>query len=491
MAKLPVSRLIRTSVDLAPQPAQAQDLSTLLILGSSDVIDVVERRRTYPTLPSVAADFGVLAPEYKAAELWFGQSPQPTQVMIGRWAAIDTMGKLMCAPLSAANSLITAWSGIADGGFAVDINGVAQPVGPCDFSGVVNFNGVAAILQAATPGATVVYNSVYNRFEFTSNALGVGSTVGFLTTAGGTDISEMLGGVEGDGGYVADGIAAETALECAVIMDANFGRTWYATTIPEDTNPNDHIAVAGFIEGANNKHLYGVSTDDAGTISSVSTTDIGYLLKQLGHNRTLYQYNSAGLYAIASFLGRALTVNYGGQNTVITMMFKQEPGVVAEELTATQVDALEAKNGNIFAAYENDTAIVEPGKVVSGAFVDEITGTDWLSVAIQNEVYNLLYTSPTKIPQTDAGTHMLVTAIEGVLSQAVQNGLLAAGVWGSQGFGTLKTGDLMPKGFYVYVQPVALQNAADRAARKAPPIQIAAKLAGAIHSVDIAISVNR
>lgn len=491
MAKLPISRLISVSVDLAPPAAQAQDLSTLLILGSSDVIDVVERIRTYTSIDQVASDFGTLAVEYLAAVLYFGQAPKPAKLKVGRWAAVDTKGKLLCAALSAANSLITAWSAINNGGLNVEVNGVNQPVGPMDFTGVTNLNGVASVIQAATPGVVVVYNSVYNRFEFESNAIGVGSSVNFLTAGGGTDVTAMLGGMAGQGGYVANGVVAETALGCVQIMDALFGRTWYAATIPEDNNNQDHLDVGAYIEAANNKHLYGVSTSDQNVLSALSTTDIGYLLSAAKLRRTLYQYNSAGLAAICSYLGRALTVNYGGQNTVITMMFKQEPGITAEGLTPTQVDALEAKNGNVFAAYENDTAIVEPGKQASGDFTDEITGTDWFAVDIQTEVYNLLLQSRTKIPQTDAGAHLIVTAVEGRCSQAVLNGLLAPGIWNSGGFGTLEQGDYMPKGFYVWAQPVALQSTADRNARKAPPIQVAAKLAGAIHTVDIAISVNR
>jgi hypothetical protein len=152
---------------------------------------------------------------------------------------------------------------------------------------------------------------------------------------------------------------------------------------------------------------------------------------------------------------------------------------------------LEGFKCNVFVAYNNDTAIIERGTVASGDFLDTVTGTDWLSLQVQNEVFNLLYTSTTKIPQTDPGTHLIVTAIEGVCAQAVRNGLLAPGIWSAGGFGTLNQNDFLPKGFYVYAPPVSQQFLADRAARKSVPIQVAAKLAGAIHTVDITINVNR
>jgi hypothetical protein len=64
-------------------------------------------------------------------------------------------------------------------------------------------------------------------------------------------------------------------------------------------------------------------------------------------------------------------------------------------------------------------------------------------------------------------------------------------VWNSAGFGTLNQGDFLAKGFYVYAPAVATQNQSDREARKSVPIQVAAKLAGAVHTIDVQITVNR
>lgn len=492
MPNLPISRLINVDVVLAPAAAQAQDINTLLILGSTDVIDVVERIRTYASIDAVTADFGTTGPEYLAAVLWFEQVPQPNQLKIGRWAKTATKGKLLCAALSVANSAIAAWTAITNGAVQVAIDGVNKSLTALNFSTVTNLNGVASVISAALTGGVCTYNSNLNRFEFESSTTGATSTVGFLTAgAAGTDISTMLNGVSGtSGAYVANGIAAETAVAAATLFDQNYGQTWYALMMPEGLDA-DHEAVAAYIEAASNKHLYGVTTQEAGVLSSVSTTDIAYLLSQLKYNRTLVQYSSQNAYAVASLFGRALTVDYNGNNTTITLMYKQEPGIVAENLTSSQVDALEAKNCNVFVAYNDNTAIIEKGTVASGRFIDEMTGTDWLAIDVMTSLYNLLYTSPTKIPQDDSGSHLMVTTIENVCSQAVLNGLVAPGVWTSNGFGTLKSGDYLPKGFYVYAPPLSSQSAADRQARKSVPIQVAVKLAGAVHTIDVTINVNR
>jgi hypothetical protein len=80
-----------------------------------------------------------------------------------------------------------------------------------------------------------------------------------------------------------------------------------------------------------------------------------------------------------------------------------------------------------------------------------------------------------------------------VMSQAVNNGIVAPGLWNSSTvFGNpanlIRTvGDI---GYYVYSIPVNQQLPADRVARKAPLIQIAAKMAGAIHQSSVVVQVN-
>jgi hypothetical protein len=491
---LPSSRIVSVSVNLTPSGAQAQSLSNLLLLGTSTIIDTVERYRSYGSLSAVALDFGTSAPEYLGAQVWFGQTPQPTALLIGRWVNAASTGGLRCGLLTTAQQLLSTWTAITNGSFKVSLDGAAlTTVSALNFSAALSLNGVAAIIQAALAGSTVIWNATLSRFEFTSTTTGATSSVSFLTAAGaGTDISNMLAGRSTSGGaYVYSGQALETPLEAVATFDNLIGQKWYGLCIPGISSSSDHVAVAGFIEGSGNKHLYALTTSDANTLSAVATTDIGYMLKALGYNRSFTQYSSQNPYACLSAMARILTTNYNANNTVITLKFKQEPGVVYENLTLSQAQAAEAKNVNIFVQYDNGTAILEPGIQASGIWTDVITGTDWAAVTIQNSLYNVLYTSPTKIPQTDQGQQLLLTTVEAVCIQAVNNGMVAPGVWNSQGFGQLKQGDFMQKGYYVYSDSYNVQNPADRTARHAMPIQVALKLAGAIHDSAVLLNVNQ
>lgn len=490
---LPISRLINVGVQLTPQGAQAQNLSTLLILGTSTIIDSVERYRDYDDLAGVAADFGTSAAEYLAASLWFGQSPQPTTLKIGRWINAASAGGLRLAPRSAAQQTLSLWTAVVNGAFTYARNGgAATTVSGLNFSGATNLNGVASIITAALAGAVCVWNATYQRFEITSVALGTTSAISFLTAPGaGTDISSMLGGLAASSGaYTFPGLAAESAVAAVTLFDDNYGQAWYAATLI-GASDSDHLLVAAYLEASNAKHIYGITTQAAGVLVPATTSDIASQLKALDYNKTMVQYSSANPYAVISALARILTTDYSGSNTVITLMYKQQPGIVAEALNATQANSLRDKNCNAFVAYNNDTAILQTGVMTSGEFADVITSTDWLATAIQTGLYNLLYTSRTKVPQTDQGTAMMITVTESICSQAVTNGMLAPGVWNSGGFGVLEQGDYLSKGFYVYAQPLAAQNPAARAARHSVPLQVAVKLAGAIHDISVSVSVNQ
>lgn len=488
-AGLPVSRLVSASVNLSPSGAQAANLNSLLILGSSDVIDVSQRIRSYAELAEVATDFGTSATEYLAASLFFSQAPRPTQLYIGKWASADVAGRLIGAALTAAEKLLTNFTAVTNGSLKLAIDGAsAVTLSSMNFSGAANLNAVAAIIDAALTGATCIWDGQH--FVIQSESTGASSSIGYPTApASGTDMKALLGLTAAQGARKVDGIAAETALEAVTLFDG-LPTSWYGLMFASASIVDaDHIAVAAYIEAT--QHIYGLTTQAAGSIDSTSTSDIGYLLKAAGYDRTFGQYSTSSPYAVASMFGRILTTDFEANASVITLMFKDQPGITAESLTTTQANALDARRLNYFANFSNDTAIIVNGWTFGDAYIDEIYGSDWLSSDIQTEVYNLLYTSTTKIPQTDAGNALIAAAIEATCARGVTNGLLAPGTWTVGGFGALGQGDYLPAGFYVYAPPIALQTSADRAARQSVTFQIAAKLAGAIHDVNVLISVNR
>ncbi|EJB9105612.1 DUF3383 domain-containing protein [Salmonella enterica] len=285
--------------------------------------------------------------------------------------------------------------------------------------------------------------------------------------------------------------AAEKLMDA---VNAVMGYTsWYGLGIAdkEDIADDDWLKVAAAVEASGVSRILAITTSDPATMDATSTTDLAYKLKAAKYGRTFVQYSSSSKYAALSAFGRAFTVNFNGSNTTITLKFKQEPGITYETLTTSQAAALDAKNCNVFVYYQNDTAILQQGVMSGGDFFDERHGLDWLQNYVQTNLYNLLYTSTTKIPQTDAGVTRLLSSVEQSMDQSVTNGLVAPGVWNGGPIGQLDSGDTLTKGYYVYAQPLSEQAQADREARKAPVIQVACKLAGAVHFADVQINVVR
>lgn len=704
---LSVSDLVRVTVSLSPLAAAVRSFGVLMIAGDSDVINGAERFRTYSTIEGVAADFGVDAPEYHAAVLYFGQTPSPASLMIGRWFRTASSGENLGGILSSSEQDIDNWTGISAGAMVIDIDGSTQTLSGLDFSAQTNLNGVASVINSALSGATCEWNGSY--FVISSSTTGAGvkatgtitldtnpaygvqasgtitlsgqpsngdtvtikgtvvtfvsgtpsgnqvqiagsalltaaalqtflqasadsnlaantyNTIALITTitarlygtAGnsygllksGSNIAvsgaTLSGGVAADTltvngtaftfvpssptgnqilvgptvtqtaanvqttlaasvvsgvaeatytrsttvitvefkevgtdgnsftlvkssshislsgatladgaiastvGYATTGISAqlkltsalsqglvdgydaESPVECTAIL-ANMSANWYGLMFQASTQPTDeqNLAVSDFIEALDLTRVFGVTITSTDVLSAIVSNDLASLMKDAGYLQSFTQY-SQNAYAVASFFGRAFTVDFTAQNTTITLMFKQEPGVTGEDLTTTQALTLKDKRCNVFVDYVNDTMIIQHGTMAGSAYFDEIHGVDWLQNAIQTGVYNVLYTSTTKVAQTDAGVNQLTNAIDGVCGQAVANGLVAPGIWNGPSFGELKTGQFLKNGYYIFAQSVALQSQSDRDARKSPPIQVAIKLAGAIQSVDILVDVNR
>lgn len=303
---------------------------------------------------------------------------------------------------------------------------------------------------------------------------------------------ETLTGTYNGASTPVPGAAAETALACATAMAA-LSNDWYALQFVSSTQPTDadHEAVGVFIEACNPSRIYLVTTSETKSLDPLDATDVGSALGALNLSRTLVQYSSSSPVAAASLFGRQASVDFTANKTTINLMWKIEPGIISEILTESQAAALKAKDINVFVKYTNQKSIIQWGTMINGDYIDERVGIDFAVNLVQTTLWNVLYQTPTKVPQTDAGTQLLVTPVKACCQMLVRDGFVAPGVWNGPPMGNLNTGDVMPLGYYVFADVYANQNPADRAARKAMPIQVALKLAGAVNTVNVMMTFDR
>ena len=128
--------------------------------------------------------------------------------------------------------------------------------------------------------------------------------------------------------------------------------------------------------------------------------------------------------------------------------------------------------------------------MADGSWFDEIIYLDKYKNDMQLAIMDLLVNN-NKIPQTENGMTKIKDAVKTVCDDMNRIGFIAGGKWLGNDILELKNGDTLPNGYVIQSELIDNQSQADRDARKAPPIYVALKLAGAIHYVTIQVDVNR
>lgn len=380
---------------------------------------------------------------------------------------------------------------VTDGIFEIQIDATAkQVIKDFSFAECENYQAIATKLTALIKGATVSYNT--NHFEIVSDTKGASSTVGYMKDVNNVyqDLSSILGLNYEKALPPLRGLNAETPLSCVSRL-SDYSSEWYGLTFACDEQPSDTqlVEIAEFIEAQNEvTRILGLTTTDTRTLDAEYTQDLASRCKDLGLKRTVVQY-SKNPFAIVSFLGRAFSVNFNGNNTTITLMYKNEPLVLAENISTTQALTLKKKNCNVFTKYNNGVNILQYGTVANGTYFDIIHGADWLQNYVQQNLFNFVLKAP-KIGVNDAEFTQCLAVVNESLVRAVENGYLVSGVWNGTSIGKLQKGDYLESGFYTYAPSVSTLSDIELSERKAPPIQCACKLNGALHTFDVSITLK-
>jgi len=247
------------------------------------------------------------------------------------------------------------------------------------------------------------------------------------------------------------------------------------------------------LQASNRPHIY-VMTALADYLLDFNQTNPLYRIAQKNSQIMLAQLNKLGdKHAAVQAMVQISSTNWDGVNTAQTLKFKTQNSVQSDAgITTTIANRADRLGINYYTDYDGTTFLAE-GRTVGTEifFADSTVGRHALATRLQAAGATRLVQQP-KIPQTDEGQVTLQSALVRVLEQFVRNGFLGRNLtWNGNGFGELVTGQVLEAGWYMFSDSYTLQSQSDREARKAMPIQVAAKEAGAIHSADILIYVER
>lgn len=490
MGTTPLTDIVNVVVQVSPTAAIPSGFNLGLIIGQTAVISGSDsdRVRLYTDVTQMITDgFASNSPEYLAAQLYFGQSPRPASLAVGRWIGTESA----LSAVQACRLANTNWYGFT-------VCGVTA----------VDIFAIAAYVESAQPASVYFYTT-----NDADSLTGTTATAGILASAASpvTDISALTTStfkiaVDQDAyptipnyqtvtlSPAGNTTGAKTALEMQSKIRA-LGGLYSQVSVVYTTV---YTITSGSV-GSGSKVLCAVgdSNDIAaslkintGTVLTTGTGSLGLAMKGLSYTHTLGQFSTVSVDAAAAILGYAMGANTGLMNSAYTLAYKSEVGVTVEPLTVTQLSLLKFANLNVYVSRGNVFSLFEQGVMASGMHFDTRLGLDQLSTQIQIAVMNLLI-SVSKVPQSEGGITMLYNAIDKPLSGSFNTGFLCRGVWTGPTIKTLVSGNTLDRGYLILSDLLADQTDADRVARRSPPIYIPVKLAGAIESVVFNVLVNQ
>lgn len=497
MNQINIANIVSVSVSQASAGAAEYSTSNIAIFTAetpvtplSDVYDVY----TDPT--TVATIWGSASETFLQATAIFAQAPN---ILVGG-------GKLVVIPLLTTSatagtfntpdiSLNTSnFDSVANGALKVKIDaastyttitGLSFGVAPtlAHIASIISAGITASGVTAAVSGGTIV---------FTSATTGAASKVKIQAASSGTDIT-ALGYLDVLLGTTVDGQASGAAetVKNAIIRTKDIIYYQGILATKSLTSEVNGSALATYVQGID-KLLFFPSSDVTQLNSSSDFDNV----RSAGNTNTRCLYYSvsdqtARIFA-AAYASRGMAVNFNASNTTTTQHLKTLTGITGDtSITQTILGKALAVGADCYPLIANLSKIYSSG---TNSFFDDIFNLLWFKLSLQVNVFNVLATTATKIPQTEDGMDAIKSAIRLLCDQAVSNRFVGPGTWtAADTFGDQANflRNIIEKGYYLYSSPVSSQSVADREDRKSPVIQVAIKYQGASHSSDIIISVNK
>lgn len=438
-----LSEIVNVSIQAGTVSPARRGFGTLLLLMYHTAWTGNEVR-TYTTFSGVAADFSPNSPVYKAAAVLFSQNPRPEKVKVGRLPAHATN----------VHTTVLDFTDMADGTDVV--MSVESPDGTVteinvawDTDKATTLTAVGADLDAI-PGLDVTVASP----TITVAASNPGP-VFFYDVSGTTGLHVR---------DITEDLDYDDTLDTILTLDAD----WYGVAIDVNSPKNmDKVArwalandrVAGFGPQYTKPSQFGsgefsTSADYTALLSNDSAFG-------------LFTKAPRSSFPEVAWFGTMFPRDPGSA----TWAFKTLEGVGADSWTSTERATIEGSGvkGNHYAA-EAEVGITRPGKTFGGEWIDVTIGLAWLQARLEERLFALLVNNP-KIPYTDAGIALVAAEVRAQLQEAEDRGLIDSG-------------------WTVTTLAAASQDSADRAARILRGVEFQARLAGAIHKINIAGTVT-
>lgn len=443
-----LDRIVNVQISLNTTAIKEQSFSDLLVLGAHTLsvnrVLVVTQADELIELGMSAAD-----PLYMAVRDSFKQIPTLNRIYVGR-QQVDDAAITVTAAAEAAYSVTLTWR---------DAQGAVQ-------TATAVYTGLAADTPAAiATGLVGAINATAAPVTATATAAVVSIDADVAGAAFGLSVAGNL--------TINAATSTETPTEALTECRAENG-DWYGVVLASRAEA-DILDAAEWVEA--NQKLQFVGSADPGIIDAALSTDLASKLKAKNYFRTACWYHAL---AASEWLESAVAANrftfYPGAETWANVKLA---GITADNLREGQAQAAFNKNANTFEPFRN-FAITQGGKVAAGEWIDVIRFRDWLAEQIKIAVVSALINVKGqlgKVAYTDGGIQIVTNAMRGVLELGVARGGIAPEE-------VDEDGRKIPS--YTVSAPLSANVPFnDKANRILRDVSFTARLAGAIHAVEI------
>ena len=388
----------------------------------------------FTDLESVGAYFGTTSEEYLRALFYFAfvskQTTNAKKISYARWADTDT------APLifgASADYLIGDYTSISDGAFSLTLGPDTEIITGIDFTLDASLADIADALETAIQaanvaamwtGATVVYNAIDKRFEFTGGT--VGANVIVVADAGsGTEIAGLVGWLN-TGTILSDGVVAESITD--VLTESagasnNFGSFLFQPALTED----DIVEAATWADAQNVRFQFFHSVleiDSQDTYDAVK--DIGATGIMIKDATTPDEYPEMMpmiILAATDYTRRNANQNYMYQQFAIS-------STVADTTTSNTLDAIRMnyygetqQAGRLLRFFQRGLLM---GLATDPKDMNTFANEQWFKDSAGVAIMNLLL-ALSAIPANDTGRAQILGVVQGVIDDALFNATISVG----------------------------------------------------------------
>ena len=388
---------------------------------------------------------------------------------------------------SGSNPVATAGTSetlIVDGATAGDLNfaGNTQSQIASELQVALRAAGVTKLAQVE-----IEYDDRRDRFVLSIPA-GAGD---FSAAATGT-AAEALGL---DDGTIEASVSAETLAD-GLTRIRGINAAWHLITAEYaiTNDPTNAVTLSNWVGSQRIIAFIGVSGN--AVLAANEESSSAALVSARASNRVALWWSSATDYKYMGVAARFAAINYSRPNAVPTAKWLRLTGVTADNITSSQRAELNRKRINHYLDYPRGPITAEGVIVAPGHWIDSNVAVDWLVTEQENELWDLAVDS-VKVPATIGGVAQMVNVLDAGMRRAVNNGIIAVGETLSaatiaeirSATGNAAFDGVLATGYLIYPTPLRERSLADRGARRAIAT-IWARISGALHAFDIAISVE-